>query len=129
MTAPTAALSAALADATRPLHREAERAGVMRRILRRRFSRREYCLLMRNLHAVYAAMEPALRERVSPADLAPLSPLSPELARVERLGRDLDVLCGSGWGEALPLLPPAAGQAYLEIAARAKDIVAALDRL
>jgi heme oxygenase len=81
-----------LRAATRDLHRRAERAGVMGELLRGRLPRRLYVALLRNLHALYGALE---------ARDLPVS----SLARTRALAADLDVLHGTGWAQAHPLAP------------------------
>ena len=53
-------LSWRLRSATHDLHRAAERAGLMAALLRGDIQRRRYATLLSNLHALYAALEPAL---------------------------------------------------------------------
>lgn len=90
---------------THALHREVERSGMMPAFLRGTISRERYCLLLRNLHAIYSSLEAALTEhRQSPAIEAIHSPA---LARSAALAADLDHLHGSGWQTALPLTTPA----------------------
>ncbi len=84
------ALALHLRTATREWHARAERAGVMGALLRGDLPLRSYQSLLRNLHAVYAALEPALaRHREAPA-LAPL--WDDRLARLPALTADLDAL-------------------------------------
>ena len=49
-----------LRQGTQSLHRQAERSGVMARLLGRRLDRAGYAALVGNLQALYAALEPAL---------------------------------------------------------------------
>lgn len=56
----TERLSERLPRATRELHVQAERAGVMRRLLAGRVGRTEYVRLLASLHAIYVALEEAL---------------------------------------------------------------------
>lgn len=93
-------LAARLRSATRSLHAEVERTGVMADLLAGRLERAGYAALLRNLHALYAALEPALEG----FELLPVPPL----ARAPRLAQDLEVLHGAGWSDALPLAPAAA---------------------
>lgn len=53
-------LSERLPRATRDLHAQAERAGVMRRLLAGRVGNSEYVRLLASLHAIYVALEGAL---------------------------------------------------------------------
>ena len=55
-------LSLRLRSATRDLHRDAERAGLMAALLRGHVERERYARLLVNLHALYAALEPALED-------------------------------------------------------------------
>ncbi len=96
-------LASRLRGATRDLHAEVERTGVMADLLAGRLGRAGFAALLRNLHALYAALEPALEGFA----LLPVPPL----ARTPRLAEDLDVLHGPGWREALPLAPAAADYA------------------
>jgi heme oxygenase (biliverdin-producing, ferredoxin) len=89
---------------TRQLHHEAERAGVMRALLRGEIDRATYCALLRNLYPIYAALEDGLaRHEAHPA----LSQV--RLAGLERgpfLAADLVALHGIGWRD-LVVLPAA----------------------
>jgi heme oxygenase (biliverdin-producing, ferredoxin) len=72
---------------TRDLHVQAERSAFMSRLLRGELSRTAYVALLRNLLAIYAELEPALRRHalhpaIAVLDLAPL-------ARTEALVDDL----------------------------------------
>ncbi len=96
-------LATRLRSATRTLHAEVERTGVMADLLAGRLERAGYAALLRNLHAIYAALEPALEG----FELLPV----PALARAPRLAKDLEALHGAGWREALPLAPAAAAYA------------------
>lgn len=68
-------MPASLADRlradTKALHTAAERSTFMRALLRGELTRDAYCALLRNLHAVYAAMEPALARHAARPELAP----------------------------------------------------------
>ncbi|MFO1302683.1 MAG: biliverdin-producing heme oxygenase [Burkholderiales bacterium] len=77
-------LSVRLPQATRELHRKAERAGVMRTLLEGRLERARYVRLLASLHTIYEALEGALdADRVRA--VAPM----PALRRTEALARDL----------------------------------------
>jgi heme oxygenase len=95
-------LPSRLREATRELHAQAERSGLMALLLRGRIGRAAYCALLRNLHALYAVLEQA--------DDAAL--VDPVLHRADALAQDLEHLHGPGWREQLPLAP--ATQAYVE---------------
>jgi len=95
-----AGLAERLREATRPMHRLAERSGIMRAMLRGDVAAPEYCLLLRNLHALYAALERQLDRH---ADLPALAPVRfPVLFRSTPLMEDLRQLHGPHW-PALPL--------------------------
>jgi len=97
----TVPLAERLRTATRELHRSVERAGLMPALLRGQLSRSGYLMLLRNLHALYEALEAGLRRHAAHPQLLPLS--LPELARADALAADLDTLHGPGWARALPL--------------------------
>lgn len=90
---------------TLALHRQVERSGMMPAFLRGSISRRHYCLLLRNLHAIYSTLEAALTEHAQAPAIAAIR--RPELARSAALEADLDHLHGLGWRAALPLSAPA----------------------
>ncbi len=75
---------------TRELHTLAERSPFMSALLRGRMERAAYVALLRNLQAIYAALEPALRRHAAHPALAPLH--DPALARGESLQDDLAVV-------------------------------------
>jgi heme oxygenase len=89
-----------LRSATRALHQQAERSGVMAALLRGRLGVAPYTLLLRNLHAIYAALEAVF-------DVQPAA-----LRRADALAHDLDALHGPHWRAQLPLA--AATQAYVQ---------------
>ncbi|RYF75786.1 MAG: biliverdin-producing heme oxygenase [Comamonadaceae bacterium] len=97
----TRLLSESLKDRTRSLHTQVERSAFMHDLLRGRMDRHGYCLLLRNLHDVYAALEPALERHSGHPLLAPLHLVG--LARKTPLQRDLESLEGAHWRESLPL--------------------------
>lgn len=80
-------LSARLKHATRALHAQAERSGVMRELLRGRISWAAYLSMMRNLRAVYAALEAGLDQQGPGAFGHGL--WRPELRRLAALDSDL----------------------------------------
>jgi heme oxygenase len=102
-------LALRLREGTWALHGETERAGVMPALLRGTLPAAGFHLLQRNLHAVYAALEPALRQHAAHPLLAPLDTLA--LARCSALAADLQALCGDGWAADLAVLPAAAAYA------------------
>jgi heme oxygenase len=105
----TVPLAARLRVATKDLHQAVERAGVMRRLLRGQLPRADYGALLRNLHAVYRALEPALARHAGHPQLQPVH--HPQLARTAALAADLQALHGPGWADDLPLQPAAAAYA------------------
>lgn len=105
----TAPLSQRLRDATHALHREVEHSGFMSALLRGQVPRGGYVLLLRNLHAIYSAMESALQRHAAHPKLQAL-PLA-DLVRREALGNDLQALHGPGWVD-LPLTPAATAYAH-----------------
>lgn len=56
-----------------------------------------YCALLRNLHPIYQALEPALERHAAHPAVAPV--VDPALWRTAPLGEDLDVLMGPRWGD------------------------------
>ena len=88
---------------TRALHTVAERSTFMQMLLSGRLDRLAYCALLRNLHAVYAALEPALARHASLPAIAPV--FLPALWRAGALQHDLDALHGPGWAKAIALQP------------------------
>ena len=88
------------------LHAEAERAGIMPRLLRGQIDRATYCALLRNLHTIYAALEPALALHAAHPLVAPLH--APTLRRQQALAADLELLHGEGWAAEIPVRPAAA---------------------
>jgi heme oxygenase (biliverdin-producing, ferredoxin) len=90
-------LAARLRAATQPMHSAAQGTRFIRALFRGRIERREYCLLLRNLHALYDALERGL---VRNADTPALAPLPvPALLRAASLNSDLSHLHGTGWRE------------------------------
>ena len=97
-------LSLALGNETHDLHRSAERSRTMGALLRGELSIGAYTSLLRNLHAVYDAMEEALPRRAGTTPLLGWLD-NPALARAGRIAEDLDAFHGSDWALVLPLLP------------------------
>ena len=83
----TDSLAQRLRDGTRTLHVDAERSAFMSVLLRGRMERAAYAALLRNLHAIYDAMEPALARHAAHPALAPLDLAA--LARLPSLRDDL----------------------------------------
>ena len=100
---PQLPLAAALREGTAELHREAERAGIMRDVLRGRVARSGYCALLRNLHALYVTLEANLTQHAADPAISRVS--LPVLARGAALARDLESLHGARWEHQIPLKP------------------------
>ena len=109
------ALSERLRAGTKDLHTAAERAGIMPALLSGDLALNRYCALLRNLHALYAAMELALTRHATHVEVAPV--FFPALFRQASLADDLTALHGPGWLERFSLKP--ATQAYI---ARLQDL-------
>ncbi len=77
----------------------------MAALMRGDVDRLAYCVLLRNLAALYAALEPALVRHAAHPLLAPVH--APALFRSAALERDLALLHGGGWAEEILLLPAA----------------------
>lgn len=92
---------------TRELHAASERSGVMAALLQGRLQRRAYAALLRNLHALYAALESGLAAHQADAVIGGLH--LPRLFRAAALASDLELLQGAGWRDQLPIEPAAAG--------------------
>jgi heme oxygenase len=110
VSAPSSGPAGGLADRlkayTRSLHRQAERSGVIARMLAGRITGPEYTLLLRNLVAAYRALESGLEAR---RELPVLRELAvPAVYRADSLAADLRALEGSAWEQCLPILPAAA---------------------
>ncbi len=120
---PTLALR--LKSETRALHTSAERSAFMRALLRGQMSLPAYVALLRNLHAIYAALEPALLRQAQRPTIAPV--LLPALWRGPSLVADLDALHGPSWAANIALQP--ATDAYVnrvrELDASAPDLLLA----
>lgn len=95
----TQPLSRRLRDDTQDLHTIAERSGIMRPLLRGTLEPRAYARLLRNLYAIYAALEDGLREHAGHAVLAPFA--HDALFRLDRLERDLRTIEGPDWKRSL----------------------------
>lgn len=93
---------------TKTLHREAERSGIIRDIMRGDARREGYVLLLRNLLPAYQALEQGLQQHSRSPILGPLA--SYAFARAPAIASDLAALAGARWETTLPLL--AAGERY-----------------
>jgi heme oxygenase len=92
---------------TRALHAESERSGVMVELLQGRLGRHAYAALLRNLHAIYAALESGLAANQGDLMIGGLH--QPQLFREAALADDLDLLEGAGWRDRVPIEPATAG--------------------
>ena len=104
-----------LREATDTAHQEAERSTFVEDLTGGRLPLEEHARFVRQLHAVYTALESAVAENDDPV-VAPL--LVPELAREATLRADLEFLAGREW-EAIEVLPST--EAYC---ARIRDVAA-----
>ncbi|WP_374440493.1 biliverdin-producing heme oxygenase [Stella sp.] len=111
----TAGLSDRLRAATHDLHRRAERAGHVGRLLAGGATTPDHLVYLCNLLPAYRALEAGL-ERHRAGGVAGLLAL-PALYRAPALEADLARLAGRDWAAALPLLP--AGRRYAEAVAAA----------
>ena len=98
-------LAQALREGTRELHAAVERSTLMQALLRGRFARPVYLLLLRNLHPIYEVLEAALARHAAHPGLAPLALAG--LARAPQLAEDLCHLHGARWAQELPELAEA----------------------
>lgn len=94
---------------TRDLHAQTERTGAMADLLAGRLSRAGYCAMLRNLHAIYAALEAGLQ--CQPATAAVRHLQAGPMHREAALAADLVALQGPQWRTEIPLLPAAAAYA------------------
>jgi heme oxygenase len=93
---------------THALHRQAERSGIMQRLLLCRIDRAGYCALLRNLYEIYAPLENGLQRHSTHPQVQPI--FSRALHRVSHLASDLRMLCGEAWSA--EITPQAAAVAY-----------------
>ena len=99
-----------LKEATRTLHTEVERAGVMRLLLRGQLERVEYCCMLRNFHAIYGELERGFVRHASHPALVALH--CEPLFRSKALREDLNVLHGADWADSIALTE--AAKSYVE---------------
>ncbi len=85
-------LSRRLRDATQPMHRIAERSGLMARLLQGTLDRDAYVAFLRDLHALYVALERGLAQHATHPLVAPIR--MPLLDRAGPLAADLDAWAG-----------------------------------
>jgi len=96
-------LSLRLREATHAVHVQVERSAFMRALLRGELPRTGHLLLLRNLHALYAALEAGLQRLAADPALAPFARAA--LRREAALAADLDALHGPRWRDELALVP------------------------
>lgn len=106
---PPEGLSDRMKARTAGLHREAERSGILRELLRGSIDRRGYTVLLRNLLPVYEAMERALTHPDRDPRLAALA--DPAVYRTTALRADIEHLAGLDGEDETALVPSAAGYA------------------
>lgn len=94
---------------TRDLHAQTERTGAMADLLAGRLSRQGYCAMLRNLHAIYAALEAGLQRQPAAAAVRQLH--AEPMRREAALAADLGDLHGPQWRTDIPLQPAAAAYA------------------
>lgn len=105
----TLSLAHRLRQETKQNHTEAERSGIMRRLLTKTLDQPTYVALLRNLLPVYQALEEEMTRHQGEAEVAPFH--HPGLGRSSALIRDLERLGGPAWAS-IPILPET--QAYVE---------------
>lgn len=110
-------LADALQRHTLPLHREAERSGILRDLLRGLADRAAYALLLRNLLPAYEALEHGLDRHRSAA--ATIAFARPEVYRSRAIRSDLVAIAGPGWNATLAEVPSATRYAVRIAAAAA----------
>jgi len=99
-----------LKTSTAAAHRRVERTAFMASLLRGQIDRPRYVGLLRNLQALYAALEEALARHATTTSVAPV--VLPELFRSRAIAADLRLLVGD---DPLPSAPLArATQQYVE---------------
>jgi heme oxygenase len=96
-------LSERLRDATKSLHADVERSGIMPELLRGTLDSASYCRLLRGFYEIYAALETALSRNAAHPCVAPIN--FPELARTHTLEADLFELHGSKWQTEIGCVP------------------------
>ncbi len=93
----TSQLPQRLRSGTRDLHAQTERSGLMAELLAGRITLATYCGLLRNLHALYTALEAALEQAGADPAIAGLQ--TGPLRRAGALAADLHSLLGPRWPE------------------------------
>lgn len=100
----TESLALRLRQETKQNHTDAERSGIMRRLLTRTLDLGTYVALLRNLLPVYEALELEMTRHHGDPVVAPF--WHPGLARANALRQDLAALGGESWASR-PVLPEA----------------------
>jgi len=95
-------LAARLWVATKSLHSQAERSGIIASILRGEASRRGYAMMLRNLLPAYAALELGLDAHSDTPGVHRM--VRPETYRSAAIEADLRAIEGDSWRDTLPLL-------------------------
>jgi len=113
----TSGLASRLRTLTAPYHVRAERAGIVRDIVRGHATKAGHILLLRNLLLVYEALEQGLTFHRATAGTGRF--FRPALFRAPAIARDLAALSGPAWRESLAPLPE--GVAYAGRVAAAAD--------
>jgi len=108
------ALEESLREGTRELHRAVERGALMRALVRGELPSGLYLALLRNLHALYAALETQLRRHATHPDVAAV--VFPALFRSQALQADMDSLSSLVQGD------PALCEATVEYVARLVEL-------
>jgi heme oxygenase (biliverdin-producing, ferredoxin) len=103
---PPPTLAQRLKTATAAEHHRVERSGIMPALLRGQIGRAGYVALLRNLHAIYAALEPALLRHAGRAAVGPV--VLPELFRRAAIEADLAALGAAAEASAVALAPATA---------------------
>jgi heme oxygenase len=98
-------LCSLMAEATRDLHRQAERTGIIDDLIHRRATISAYTLFLRNLLPAYRALESGLSRHRRLAGVHAFA--GTQLYRSDAIESDLLAIHGPGWMSELPLLPSA----------------------
>ncbi len=122
---PVTGLRERLRSGTQDLHTLAEQSAAMKALIHGEMSREAYVALLGNLHAVYAALEPALATHREHPGIAPI--YDERLRRLPALTADLEYVQGTGWRN--HVRPTRTAREYAtrlhEHATRAPDLLAA----
>jgi heme oxygenase len=108
--APALTLCERLRHETMAVHRALERSDLMQALLKGRMEPTLFCLMLRNLLPMYAALESGLSRNSRHPSIDPI--YHDSLFRSRALATDLDALQGSAWRAELAILPVT--EAYAE---------------